>query len=268
MPTISLENCELFYNDIPAKNQSDDTLVVLHANPGSHEDYNAVIDELSTTRRVIAINWPGYGGESYFNKPLKSLEEVSPLVFYNILVEAWEKLAISNADLIGNSVGANVAARFAAQYPDKVKSLVLVSPGGFTKHNLFTKTFCSLQASKFSLPSSVFANMYIRVRNSHTKQMLHRAKTAQSSIESVNFSRAMWGSFKTDNNNLLEIAKKIKAPTILFFGLFDPIIPAMTDGKNAQKCIPHANSYILKCGHCAFAEKPTIFIEKLQNLYD
>lgn len=36
-------------------------LLLLHANPGDHRDYDAVIPALAARFRVIALDWPGYG---------------------------------------------------------------------------------------------------------------------------------------------------------------------------------------------------------------
>lgn len=261
MPTITLSNCQLYYQDIPAKKETDDILILLHANPGDGQDYDAVITELSENKRIIAIDWPGYGGKSTFSKSLFELGTISPILFYNILLEVLDKLNIQSADIIGNSIGGNVAARLAAKHPEKVKSLVLVSPGGFTKHNPFTKAFCGFQASKLGFSAGHFAHLYLRKRNPTVNAMLARAKSTQSAKAPTKLNRALWQSFKTADNDLLDLAKNITAPTTLIFGKYDPIIPAITDGRNAKKAIAHAETYILPCGHVAFAEVPEKFLE-------
>lgn len=263
MPTLSLSHCQLHYHDISAQSGTDDTLVLLHANPGDSQDYAAVIPELSKHKRIIAIDWPGYGGASTFTKPLAAFDEISPILFYEILLEAWDKLGLASAHVMGNSIGGNVAARLAATHPDKVKSLVLISPGGFTHHNPFTKAFCRFQGSRLGLSSLKFAYLYLRKRNDTTNALLARAKSAQSAKEPTQLSRAMWRSFKTDNNDIRELAKQITAPTTLIFGKYDPVIPAITDGRSAKKSIPHAQMHVLPCGHVAFAEVPEKFLERV-----
>lgn len=240
-------------------------LVLLHANPGNSQDYAAVLPTLSKNKRIIAIDWPGYGGKSHFTKPLAALGDISAILFYEILLEALEQLGIESAEFMGNSIGGNVAARLAAHHPEKVTRLTLVSPGGFTKHNPFTKAFCSFQGSRLGLSSRNFASLYLRKRNETVNAILARAKTAQSEKDAINLSRAMWQSFKTDKNDLLAVAKSITAPTTLIFGRYDPIIPALTDGRSAKKSISHASMHVLPCGHVAFAEVPEKFLKCLAS---
>lgn len=273
MPTLTLDQCTIHYQQYNQKNGDEHTknstpIVLLHANPGDSQDYAAVIPALTKNHTVIAFDWPGYGGLSGFHQPVKALPSISPILFYDILLECLAALNITQAHVIGNSIGGNVAARLAATKPDMVKSLVLVSPGGFTKHNPLTKLFCQYQGSKFGLSAHPFAQLYLRKRNPTTKAMLKRAKTVQSSAEAAALSRAMWQSFKTEKNNLLSLAKNITAPTLLFFGKYDPLIPAITDGRQAQKCIRHAQKQVLPCGHAAFAEMPEAFLQVVEPFLD
>lgn len=268
MPSIELSNCTIHYQE-HKPNSADEKaselpLVLLHANPGDSQDYAAVLPTLAKHHHVIAIDWPGYGGASSFKQPLAAMSHISPILFYDVLVELLDALKISKINLIGNSIGGNVAARFAAKHPEKVNALVLVSAGGFTKHNPITKLFCQFQGSRFGLPPQRFAQAYLRKRNPTTNAMLKRAKTAQSTTDAAALGRAMWQSFKTADNDLLSIAKNITTPTLLIFGKYDPVIPTITDGRNAQKCIPHAQTSVFGCGHAAFAEVPEAFLGAVQ----
>ncbi|MFZ4403104.1 MAG: alpha/beta fold hydrolase [Pseudobdellovibrionaceae bacterium] len=38
-----------------------ETVICLHAIPGGYDDYSGVLDALSTSHRLIAVAWPGYG---------------------------------------------------------------------------------------------------------------------------------------------------------------------------------------------------------------
>ena len=37
------------------------SVVLLHANPGSSQDFAGVVGPLAQTHRVVAVDWPGYG---------------------------------------------------------------------------------------------------------------------------------------------------------------------------------------------------------------
>jgi pimeloyl-ACP methyl ester carboxylesterase len=256
MPAIELRECTVSYID----EGQGMPLVLLHANPGDYRDFEAVIPALSQRYRVLALDWPGYG-QSLLRR---QADTVDGLFFYKVLREFLSALALPPAIFVGNSLGGNVAARLAVQHPEHVRGLVLVSPGGFTSLNPFSRFFCRFQGSRFSITPHLFAQVYLRLRTPATKAMLQRAATIQSAPQQLTLSRALWRSFGTADNDLRAIAHDIKAPTLLLFGKYDPIIPAKKDGKNASAAIPHAKLTVLPCGHAPFAEIPKAFLSEVE----
>ncbi|MBU6152976.1 MAG: alpha/beta hydrolase [Bdellovibrionales bacterium] len=159
--------------------------------------------------------------------------------------------------------GGNIAVRLAANHPARVARVVLVSPGGFTPQSVFTRFFCRLQGSIFSVPPSWFARLYLHVRTRVTVDMLMRAKTHQAARGSLAINRALWRSFALAENDLREVAKSIRAPVLLIFGERDPVISAKLDGATAARSIPHAETFNPPCGHAPFAELPDVFLKRV-----
>ena len=73
-------------------------------------------------RRVLAWNAPGYGNSSH-------LQEAAPDAgaYARVLTHWLEALGIQRIDLVGHSLGCLIAARFAADHPERVASLTLAS---------------------------------------------------------------------------------------------------------------------------------------------
>jgi len=256
MPVVDLSTGSVHYSEhgqgVP--------LVLLHANPGDSQDFEAVIPALSKNHRVLALDWPGYGQSALQQKP----ETADVFLFYKTLREFLTALALPPAFFIGNSVGGNAAARLAIESPELVRGLVLVAPGGFTPHNFISLNFCKFQGSRFSLSPYRFASLYLKHRTPTAKAMLQRASTVQATPERVALNRAMWRSFAKPENDLRQSAQSIKAPTLLLFGSQDPATPASKDGKVAAQCIPSAQFVALPCGHASFAEVPELFLAEVQ----
>jgi pimeloyl-ACP methyl ester carboxylesterase len=256
MPSIELQECTLFYTEqgqgVP--------LLLLHANPGDSRDYAAIIPTLSQHYRVLALDWPGYGQSSL----QRQVESINVLFFYDVLRQFIAALSLAPAILVGNSLGGNAAARLAIEHPERVLGLVLVSPGGFTSVDIFTHFFCKFQGSRFSVTPHLFAQLYLRVRTPSAKAMLERAATTQSAPLQLALNRAVWRSFATSDNDLRSTAHRIKAPTLLLFGKYDPVLPAKKDGKNAAAIIPGAKLVIPPCGHAPFAELPKVFLAEIE----
>ena len=253
MPWLKLPSTTLYYGEFG----SGQPLLLLHANPGDSRDYEAVIPALAQHYRVLAVDWPGYGQSPLPEQP----DQVDVLYFYRVLAEFIDALSLSPVLLIGNSLGGNAAARLAIEQPERVRGLVLVSPGGFTRHNPISRRFCQLQGSSFSLTPHRWASMYLKCATPVTEAMLERAGTLQATQGRVSMNRALWRSFSLPEHDLQAQAGSIRAPTLLVFGSRDPAIPANKDGRIASRCMPGAKMTVLPCGHVAYAEVPTLFLE-------
>ena len=236
---------------------SETPLLLLHANPGDSRDYDAVVPVLGASGfRVIALDWPAYGGS-----PAPALSGEAGGSAYAATLDAFvTALGLPPAILIGNSIGGNAAVRFAASRPQAVVALVLVSPGGFTTHTCTTRAFCSFQGSSFSLPPRFFASRYLHHRTPAVLAMLERAGTIQSEPSRIAFSRAVWRSFSKPSNDVRDVARALRVPTLLIFGRYDPVIPAVSDGTAAHESIRGSELVVLQTGHAPFAEDPDEFL--------
>jgi pimeloyl-ACP methyl ester carboxylesterase len=256
MPLVKLSTGSVHYTE-----QGEGTpLVLLHANPGDGQDFEAVIPALARSYRVLALDWPGYGRSDLPADPASA----TVMLFYQVLREFIATLALPPAFFIGNSVGGNAAARLAIESPPLVRGLVLVAPGGFTAHTMITRAFCRLQGSRLSLTPRFFASLYLKHRTLTAQAMLQRAATLQSTPERIALNRAMWRSFARPENDLRQASLDLTVPTLLLFGTHDPAIPASKDGMVASRCIPSAQFVAMPSGHAPFAEVPEQFLAQVE----
>jgi esterase/lipase len=83
--------------------------------------FNAILPELCKDREVITVDLQGHGRTADINRPLSyeaMADDIAGLIRY---------LKIGPADVMGYSVGGEVALRTAIQHPDVVRKLVIVS---------------------------------------------------------------------------------------------------------------------------------------------
>lgn len=235
-------------------------LLLLSANPGDSRDFDAIIPALARHYHVIAPDWPGYGRSTLDIAP----ESVDLAMHDRVLRELLDALGQQPVLIIGNSLGGNVAARLAISCPERVRGLVLVSPGGFTPHNVFTRGFCRWQGSRFALSPRSFAGLYLRRRTPVVEQMLERAVGEQSGGVALLRNRAVWRSFLEADYDLRPQAHRIQSPVMLAYGRMDPVISPYLDGRVARKCLPLARFAEFACGHAPFAELPDAFLAQVE----
>ena len=257
MPSIRLPSGVIHYRE----QGQGAPMLLLHANPGDSRDYAAAMPALAEHYRVLALDWPGYGDSDIPEQP----ESVNTDLFGQVLEEFVTAKKLDRVILVGNSVGGLCAVRFALRFPERVSALVLVSPGGFTPHNLLTRAFCRMQGSLFSIPPHVWARLCLKRRNDTTQAMVDRGRHEHRQSQRLAVNRAIWRSFLAPEADIREDAKGITQPVLLLFGKSDPAIPATKDGKQAHLSIPHAHLHILPCGHSAFAELPEEFCQRVMR---
>ncbi len=96
-------------------------LVLLHGGLGSIEMYGSNLDALSRDRQVIAADLQGHGRTADIDRPISyesMADDVAALIAY---------LGFPKADVMGYSLGGEVALQVAIRHPQVVHKLVLVS---------------------------------------------------------------------------------------------------------------------------------------------
>jgi pimeloyl-ACP methyl ester carboxylesterase len=99
-------------------------LVFVHGLAGCWQNWLENIPHFARTRRVIAVDLPGFG-ESELPR-----EEIS-IPGYGRFVDAFlGAIGVERAPLVGNSMGGFISAEVALSHPARVEKLVLVSAAG------------------------------------------------------------------------------------------------------------------------------------------
>lgn len=102
-----------------------DTLLLVHGSSGDKDNWNRMARHLTPHLRVIAVDLPGFGDS---DKPDDAEYSLPAQIGY---VRAFAaQLGLARFHLGGHSMGGRIAAMYAARYPEQVKSLWLLAPGG------------------------------------------------------------------------------------------------------------------------------------------
>jgi pimeloyl-ACP methyl ester carboxylesterase len=237
-------------------------MILLTANPGDRRDWDAVVPTLAQRFFVIALDWPGHGDSPAPSPP----QSASGMMFARVLAEVTEALGIEGAVVCGNSVGGYAAICLALEHPSRVAALVLVDPGGFTRHNALTRAFCRTKGTEWLTQriSGHFARGYLRKRTPWTREMIARADAERKNRDQVAVDAAVWRSFAHPDHDLRERARGVRQPTLLLWGAMDPVLPIFLDGRAARAAMPSARWVACDTGHAVMAENPTAFLRAVQ----
>ena len=94
-------------------------VILLHGYTDSWRSYERVLPHLPQSVRVLAVTQRGHGDSG------KPDGEYESRVFARDVANFMDTLGIERAVIVGHSMGATVAQRFAVEYPRRVRALVL-----------------------------------------------------------------------------------------------------------------------------------------------
>ena len=172
--------------------------MLLHAALHDRTDFAPVTEALAKGRRVLALDWPGHGESPLPATPLRAVE------FGDLLVEFADRLDLSNAVIVGNSVGGYAACRLALERPERVAGLVLVNTGGFTPHSVFTRFFCAVMGRPAVIKAvfPAFVRAYMRAKNPTDEAVVDRVVARAKTDEGARTAAALWKSFTEPGHDL------------------------------------------------------------------
>src|ERR1700720_3231286 len=234
------------------KSVSSDTelpIVLLHGTMGRSEDWSRVVEKLSGSRSVIRPNYiERVAGRNSANA--LAVKDLADEVVAAVGAEGKNRF-----DPVGGSLGAAVATCVAAEYPEMVRSLVLVS--GFShgtdpRMNLQFKLWLRLVSTdkvaftKLLLVSGLSPG-FLSGFDEHTLNGI-----IENFIASTDW-RPIEQTIRVDLSvDVREYAARIKVPTLLITAKHDQIVPPAY----SDNLVPDAKTLELDSGHLIFLEKP------------
>jgi 3-oxoadipate enol-lactonase len=227
-------------------------IVLLHGTSGKSEDWSQVVEQLTRHRTVIRLNYAEPVAET------DSADAPGVSDFADRVVAAAGASGRHRFDLVGFSLGAAVATFIAAEYPEMVRSLVLVSGfsyGGDPRMRLQFDLWLRLaRTDKIALGKLLLASglsrEFLSAFDENTIDGIIQSFVAMSDWPLIE------QNIKVDLAvDVRERAKKIKARTLSITGKYDQIVPPLYSQELADS-IPTAKRTTIPSGHLSFLEKP------------
>lgn len=233
-------------------------LLLLHGLGGSLYDWRHMMEPLSRTHRVIALDFLG-AGES--DKPRDA--------DYGFAAQAervrrfLDALGIRRATFVGNSYGGGVTLLFALRWPERVERMVLIAPACYAERiPLFVPLgrMPGVECLSKRLPVEPFVRFFIRSAYADPKKL---AREEIDTYIAENRSRErLRAIFKTLRDiippNARQLEKQIKTlnvPAVIVWGKEDRTLPIEL-GRRLVRELPNAKLIELKAGHVPHQECP------------
>src|ERR1700723_1442617 len=224
-------------------------IVVVHGTMGKSEDWSRIVEKLSNSRSVIRPNYiERVAGRNSTNE--LAIKDLADEVVAAVRAEGKQRF-----DLVGGSLGAALATCIAGEYPEMVRSLVLVSGfnhGSDPRMSLQFKLWLHLVSTdkvaftKLLLASGLSPRFLSGFDEPTINGIVENfiASTDWSPIEQT---------IRVDLSvDVREYAVRIKTPTLLITAKHDQIVPPAY----SENLVPDAKTLEFNSGHLIFLEKP------------
>lgn len=219
-------------------------LVVVHGVASRAADAALIYRDLMRTRRVYALDLLGYG-ES--DRPRDS--DYSVTTQAEIVRGFMDAAGVREVDVMGVSMGGWIALKVAADHPERVRRLVLVSSAGLQFPTTLTDT--SFSPQNLDELRASFARQTDRASWVPTfvlRDFLRRSKRR------AWVTRRSMASMLTLRDTLDGKLQRVRMPVLLVWGTHDRIVPFSLAARMQQE-MPHAELVALQgCGHLAIVE--------------
>ncbi|MFH0812097.1 MAG: alpha/beta hydrolase [Pseudomonadota bacterium] len=231
-------------------------ILFLHGFGADKDRWGPFLKTFRGSYRVIAPDLPGFGENSRVASA--GYDIPSQVQRLDCFVET---IGLDSFHLVGISMGGYISGYYAGEYPEKVKSLVLIAPAGV----------------KSEIPSHVWQ----RYQKEGKNVLLYQTPTQFEELVSVvthrppwvpgvvkkyfskkgavnyNFNKKILQGIVNGGQNLLESRlPKIKAKTLIIWGRDDRVIN-VSSVKNFEAGLKDSRTVIIEdCGHVPYFEKP------------
>ena len=200
---VPVNGLEMYY-EIHGSGQP---LVLLHGNLSTiGTSFGKVLPELSSTRRIIAVEQQGHGHTADIDRPF-SLEQ-----WAQDTIALLRHLGIEQADFFGYSSGGAVALEIALRSPAQVRKLVWAGGTSFRREGLYPELLRASEAMKpEDLDGSPFQQEYASIAP-HPENW-HRLVAKITDLD------------RTIEGWSREAIQSVKVPTLLIIGDSDIVRP-------------------------------------------
>ena len=198
-------------------NGSGPVVVLLHGLGNNYKSWSYVLEHISDSVRVIALDLLGFG------EAPKPNVQYTPKDHADAVINTLDSLGIKNALIAGHSMGCLVAIEVAHQKPELVSQLVLAGAP------IYEKTSKPTKLGKIFHKTNLYFAIYDALQNNPelAKKGGNLAEDMLPFVNGMEITDETWPAFtKSLENTIMQFetskkAKELKTPTLFLNGLLD-----------------------------------------------
>jgi len=237
--------CWINSSDFDKKKQS---LILIHGSGSDHSACSYQYARLHKHYNILAIDLPGHGRSGGSGEA-----DVEDYCLW--VKKLLDIIDLKDVVLVGHSLGAAIALRFALNYPQEIAGIVLVGCGMKMPVNHFILEF--LKTNPAEIPAEIIdliCKFSLAKENRFKFSATLRKSISQSKVD------ILYGDLSACNNlDLTQEICKIKVPSLVICGAEDKMTPLDFPRQLAASISGATLEIIEGAGHMVMLERPAEF---------
>ena len=239
-PSDSAQIAIRYLDTKPKEPDTSPVVLFIHGSPmaASHV-FPGLIQELPNTWRVLAPDLPGFGTST------QAIPDYSIKAHARYVLQFMDNLSIKRAHLVAYSMGGGVAIHLAAEAPERVVSLALLSSIGVQELELLGDYHLNR-----ALHGTQLAILWLFQEGTpHFGWLDHFPLN-------TNYARNF---YETDQRPLRQLMRQVQQPTLIWHGNTDTLVPAVA-AQEHYRLIPQSELRLFEGGHLLMFERPDLVV--------
>ena len=247
-----------------ASGKGDKSIVFLHGFSSSLYSWRQVLEPISKTYRVYALDLKGFG---FSGKPEG---DYTTDEYVDFVIDFMDVLGVDRATLCGNSMGGGIAWRTALKYPERVEKLILVDSAGYPSSRRGTPFIMKLGRVRGIEKLFMLLTTRGQIRSSLQSAYYRDEQVTERTVDAYYYplrtEGAMWAVLarirnpRSDAEQWRARIPELDLPGLIIWGANDTWIPAL-DAVRFHEDMPDSRLMIIpECGHLPQEEEPAGFI--------
>ena len=225
---------------------------MLHGFLGSHRIWDSMVENLSRSFRVIAIDLPGHGDTPCLGYA-HSMDGMARSV-----KAVLDSLKLKKYVMVGHSMGGYVSLAFADLFPDNLKGLCLYNSTAYAdseeKKKDRLRAISLAKTSKTVYTKNTIRNLFATKNLKYMKQEVSFASAIAKKTSRQGIVAALHGMRDRQSRDM--ILGMVHYPIMMVIGEQDNVLPASVLLEQSQSIKDKTILYLEHDGHFGFLESP------------
>lgn len=244
-------------------------MLMIHGFPGSHLDFSELAKLLSSNRKVYLVDLPGSGLSEASSKG-----DYSRKGYAELLVDLMNLLNIEKADIVGHSLGGEIALNIGYYYSERVENLILIDSYALTEQKLVPDFISSSKVLTW-IAMRFYYQTYPVQRYLYTKRLGDKSYFVHEEFGKYfalvdRMSIQFLSEFikDSDGGSLSGMLGEIDLNVLIIWGERDEILPLDYAKKISEEISGSTLKIIEGRGHAPFTDKPERVAEEILSFLE